>query len=351
VTLRNGILVCAGLAVCSTLGSATLAQAPAASKQPQFTTLKADFVPGEKAIFFDDFTDMTAGDPPLRFKSRGAAPELRASGDVRQLTAVASGSLFPNLTALPQNFTYEAEVKFDVPNGIARVFLVLYSKDREAAAWSTFVRSNAMDITVSRKLPKFEELGRTPVKLAIAQPVKMALWVQNGRLRIFMNGDKLLDVNQVDLPPIDRVEIRNDITGAGPSIGYRQVRFAESTPDASDAILASGRYVTHGILFDTDSDRLKPESAYVIQSVAKVLTTRSDLRLLIEGHTDGVGNAAHNMDLSKRRAEAVKSVLVAQFNIDPVRLTTAGLGATKPIDTNDTPLGRAQNRRVEFAKQ
>ena len=349
--LKNGILVCAGLAVCSTLGIVTLAQAPAASTQPQFTTLKADFVPGEKAIFFDDFTDMAAGDAPLHFKSRGAAPELRASGDVRQLTAVASGSLFPNLTALPQNFTYEADVKFDVPNGIARVFLVLYSKDREAAAWSTFVRSNAMDITVSRKLPKYEELGRAPVKLSIAQAVKMALWIQNGRLRIFMNGQKLIDVNQVDLPSIDKVEIRNDITGTGPSIGYRLVRFAESTPDVSDAILASGRYVTHGILFDTDSDRLKPESAYVIQSVAKALATNTNLKLLIEGHTDGVGNAAHNLDLSKRRAEAVKVVLVSQFNVDATRLTTAGLGATKPIDTNDTPLGRAQNRRVEFAKQ
>jgi outer membrane protein OmpA-like peptidoglycan-associated protein len=64
-----------------------------------------------------------------------------------------------------------------------------------------------------------------------------------------------------------------------------------------------------------------------------------------------VGTAAQNLDLSKRRAEAVKAVLVSQFKVDPARLTTAGLGQTKPIDTNDTPQGRAQNRRVEFVKQ
>jgi outer membrane protein OmpA-like peptidoglycan-associated protein len=351
VTLKSGIFVCTGLAVVVALSSAPLAQAPAASKQPQFTTLKADFVPGEKTIFFDDFTDMTAGDPPLHFKSRGAAPELRAAGELRQLTVVQNGILYPNLTALPPNFTYEADVKFDVPSGIARIFLVLYSKEREAAAWSTFVRSNAMDITVSRKLPKYEELGRTPVKLSIAQPVKMALWIQNGRLRIFMNGDKLIDVNQVDLPPIDKVEIRTDISGTGPAVGFRSVRFAESTADFSQAIAASGRYITHGILFDTDSDRLKPESASVVQAIAKGLTAKADLKLLIEGHTDGSGNATHNMDLSKRRAEAVKSVLVSQFNVDASRLTTSGLGSTKPIDTNDTPQGRAQNRRVELVKQ
>lgn len=351
MTLKSGILVCTGLAVWVTVSSAPFAQAPAASKQPQFTMLKADFVPGEKTIFFDDFTDMTAGDPPLHFKSRGAAPELRAAGELRQLTVVQNGTLYPNLTALPANFTYEADVKFDVPQGIARIFLVLYSKEREAAAWSTFVRTNAMDITVSRKLPKYEELGRSPVKVSIAQPVKMALWIQNGRLRIFMNGDKLIDANQVDLPPIDKVEIRTEISGTGPAVGFRSVRFAESTADFSQAIAASGRYVTHGILFDTDSDRLKPESAYAIQSVAKGLAASPDLKLLVEGHTDGSGNAAHNMDLSKRRAEAVKSVLVSQFNIDAARLTTSGLGATKPLDSNDTPQGRAQNRRVEFAKQ
>jgi outer membrane protein OmpA-like peptidoglycan-associated protein len=343
--------VCTVAAAWLAVNSAPVAQAPAPSKQPQFTTLKADFVPGEKTIFFDDFTDMTAGDPPLHFKSRGAAPELKAAGELRQLTAVASGTLFPNLTALPANFTYEAEMKFDVPNGIARIFLVLYSKEREAAAWSTFVRSNSFDITVSRKLPKYEELGRTSPKVSLAAPVKLALWIQNGRLRVFVNGEKHIDANQVDLPPIDKVELRNDITGAGPSVGYRSVRFAESTPDASDAIMASGRYVTHGILFDTNSDRLQPESAYVIQSVAKTLTANPALKLLIEGHTDGVGAAAHNLDLSKRRAEAVKSVLVSQFSVDAARLTTNGLGATKPIDSNDTPLGRAQNRRVEFVKQ
>ena len=111
-------------------------------------------------------------------------------------------------------------------------------------------------------------------------------------------------------------------------------------------ISSSGRYVSHGILFDTDSDRLKPESAPAIQSIARGLETNPNLKLLIEGHTDSVGDAAHNLDLSKRRAEAVKAVLVAQFKVEAARLSTAGRGAGKPIDSNDTPQGRSQNRRV-----
>ena len=85
--------------------------------------------------------------------------------------------------------------------------------------------------------------------------------------------------------------------------------------------------------------------------MAQALAANPALKLQIEGHTDSTGNAEQNLDLSKRRAESVKVVLVSQFQVDAARLTTMGLGATKPIDSNDTPQGRAQNRRVEFVRQ
>ena len=135
------------------------------------------------------------------------------------------------------------------------------------------------------------------------------------------------------------------------AMGIRRVRLAESAPDFSKTILASGRFVTHAILFDTDSDRIKPESAPAIRQIARALETNPSLKLLVEGHTDSTGTAEKNLDLSKRRAEAVKAVLAAQFGVEAGRLSAAGLGATKPLDSNDTPAGRAQNRRVEFVRQ
>jgi outer membrane protein OmpA-like peptidoglycan-associated protein len=195
----------------------------------------------------------------------------------------------------------------------------------------------------------FEELGKATIPMKYEQPIKENIWIQNGRLRVYINGQRVVDVNQVELPPLTGAELGVE-TEPGKT-GYRFVRIAESTPDFSQIITSTGRYVTHGILFDTASDRIKPESAPVIQSIAKGLEAAPALRLLIEGHTDSTGNAAANLDLSRRRAEAVKSVLVAQFRIDAARLTTNGLGAGKPIDKNDTPQGRAQNRRVEFVKQ
>jgi outer membrane protein OmpA-like peptidoglycan-associated protein len=313
------------------------------------TTLKSTFVPGEKTIFYDDFTDMSAGDAPAHFKVRGAAPELKAGGNIRQLTVTQRGSIFPNVTALPKNFTYEAEIKVDVTSRLI-AHLILLSKAKQILVLSMTGMPKEVELMAQLKTP-YQELGRKRTAMSWAEPVKLALWVQNGRIRVFTNGEKQLDFNQVEMPAIDSVEMAHDFYGLNGAIGYRMVRFAESTPDFSQVISSAGRYVTHGILFDTDSDRLKPESAPVIQSIAKGLETNPNLKLLIEGYTDSVGDGKHNLDLSKRRAEAVKGVLTAQFKVDAARLTTAGLGAAKPIDSNDTPQGRAQNRRVEFVKQ
>ena len=228
--------------------------------------------------------------------------------------------------------------------------MILYGKDKEALIW--WFHANAQDAQLHIAIKNHtEELARKRISVNWSQPVKLALWVQNGRVRAFVNGEKHVDANQVELPEIVKVEILSTVPGGvNQSVGYRSVRFAESTPDFSQAIAASGRYVTYGILFDTGSDRLKAESAAVIQSIARGLETNPALKLRIEGHTDSVGGSAQNLDLSRRRAEAVKDVLVTQFKTDAGRLTTAGLGDSKPAGANDTPQGRAQNRRVEFVR-
>jgi outer membrane protein OmpA-like peptidoglycan-associated protein len=321
-----------------------------AGAQPELTAIRSTFVPGDKTLFYDDFTDMSGDDAPPHFKIRGAAPVLKVGGGIHQLTVAQRGSMFPNLTSLPKNFTFEAEIKMDNP--VREIInLTLLSKMKPVFILSTSAMTKEVDLVASLRAP-YSELGRKRAPASWAEPAKLALWVQNGRLRVYVNGEKHLDFNQVEMAPVDSIEFAHDFYGPpSQSIGYRMVRFAESTPDFSQVISSTGRYVTHGILFDTDSDRLKAESAAVVQSIAKGLETNPNLKLRIEGHTDSVGNAAHNVDLSKRRAEAVKAVLVAQFNVDAARLTTAGLGSGKPIDSNDTPQGRSQNRRVELVKQ
>jgi outer membrane protein OmpA-like peptidoglycan-associated protein len=260
------------------------------------------------------------------------------------------------IQGLPKNFTLETEMKFDDPADVRSVWYLCDATwdgpNGPDAALRVILQTQENSLAVHVRQGGQEassDLAESSVPVDFGQPVKEAIWVQNGRLRVYVNGVRAVDVNQVNLPPLTGAELAPEF-GDG-KLGYRLVRFAESTPDFSQVISASGRYVTRGIQFDTDSDRLKPESAPVIKLVAQGLSANPALKLQIEGHTDSTGNAEHNLDLSKRRAEAVKAVLVSQFKVDAARLTTAGLGASKPVDSNDTPQGRAQNRRVEFVRQ
>ncbi|MGA2539109.1 MAG: OmpA family protein [Terracidiphilus sp.] len=111
----------------------------------------------------------------------------------------------------------------------------------------------------------------------------------------------------------------------------------------------SGRSRVYGINFDSDSDHIKDESKPTLDKIVAMLKAHADWKLNIEGHTDSTSTAAYNQSLSERRAAAVKTYLVAG-EIESARLTSAGYGATRPVATNDTALGRSQNRRVELTK-
>jgi outer membrane protein OmpA-like peptidoglycan-associated protein len=113
---------------------------------------------------------------------------------------------------------------------------------------------------------------------------------------------------------------------------------------------SEGRARLYGILFDTDSDHLKDESKPTLDSLVAAARTQPSWNFTIEGHTDNVGSEAHNQTLSEKRALSVKAYLV-NAGVDAKRLATQGFGSSHPVASNDTALGRSQNRRVEVVKR
>ena len=113
---------------------------------------------------------------------------------------------------------------------------------------------------------------------------------------------------------------------------------------------SEGRARLYGILFDTDSDHIKDESKPALDSLLGAARNQPAWNFSIEGHTDNVGGDAHNQTLSEKRAAAVKAYLI-KAGVEEKRLTTKGFGASKPVASNDTSLGRSENRRVEIVKQ
>jgi len=297
---------------------------------------------------------MSGDDAPPHWKIRGATPELRVAGSTRELALVGDRyDIYPNITSLPGNFTMEMDMvceqlKAGIVNGCGSVNYYFHSKSgREEYLFKIWI---GMDrVTEDQKAVEWrlelwdqkESLGLKTLVTEWNKPVKVAMWVQNGRVRFYINGDRIFDFNQVEVSEIASLQM-NFWTG-DTTMALRRVRFAESTPDSSQTIASTGKFVTHGILFATDSDAITSDSAAVIQQIAKGLAANSDLKVEIDGHTDATGAELYNLGLSERRASSVVAYLASQ-GLDPAFLIAKGFGKTKPRVTDPYS---AENRRVE----
>jgi len=141
---------------------------------------------------------------------------------------------------------------------------------------------------------------------------------------------------------------------AGAIIGHQMDQQAkeidQSIPGAKVERVGEGIQVTFesGLLFDFDSDVIKPTAAANLQELARSLNKFGNSNILIVGHTDSQGDDAYNMSLSQRRANSASAYLQSQ-GVPSTRVSTSGRGEAEPVASNDTEAGRAQNRRVEVA--
>jgi len=141
---------------------------------------------------------------------------------------------------------------------------------------------------------------------------------------------------------------------AGAAIGHRMDQQAKELgaelPGATVERVGEGIQVTFdsGILFDVDSDVLRPASEENLSNLAQSIGEYEGTRILVVGHTDATGSDAYNQGLSERRANAARTYLLRQ-GVASDRVEAAGRGEAEPVATNDTAMGRQENRRVEVA--
>ena len=143
-------------------------------------------------------------------------------------------------------------------------------------------------------------------------------------------------VTRIDLPPAE---------GSGGGSGGS----GRGGAGMADELRKSCRVELSGIYFNTGSARLLEESQPALKAIAQVVVHSKEPVLTIEGHTDNVGTAQFNQNLSEKRAAAVRQALVSQFGVPPAKLVVKGFGFSRPVESNDTIEGRARNRRVELA--
>lgn len=151
-----------------------------------------------------------------------------------------------------------------------------------------------------------------------------------------------LKKDRIDLTGQQQVTPDDIITGLSPRPRMRGIKTRGLQPGLATIALK--------VNFAFDSAQIQPQSIPNLRSLGKALQSPqlAPYRIRIEGHTDSIGDASYNQQLSQKRAYSVKQYLTHHFNITPAQLITVGRGEVEPIDTNQHPTGRQRNRRAEF---
>jgi OmpA-OmpF porin, OOP family len=329
---------------------------------------KYDFVPGERILVFEDFMQDAIGDFPAKWNTNATGEVVTIEGKPgRWFSMGKTGVFMPDfIDSLPDDFTLEFDMLVDQTAhswGLDINLVELQNRD-QPKDWPSAKNHFSLNIlpgnpgTGSSSYHRRKNgVGETTTRAKITQfenmstPVHISFWRQKERLRVYMNEEKVWDV-----PKAIQVGAKlNSLVLSIPNIAQwhfliTNLRLAVGAPDTRKKILEQNKWVTHGILFDVNSATIKPESYGTLKEMANVLKEYADLKVKIVGHTDADGKDDANLDLSKRRAASVKAALAKEFGIDESRMETDGKGESEPIDKNDTPAGKANNRRVEFIK-
>lgn len=332
------------------------------------TYSKFDFIPGEKVIFFEDFSQDNVGDFPALWNTNESAevvttnlyPGKWMKFNTRQ--AIWTDALL----SLPDNYTIEFDV---IPiageEGNMSGYHVRLMQSINAKAYDHGSAPGKAGFRYS-----VEYYGRSGYNthfntdegddLALSgwkegeqyyqskdRKYHISIWIQKARIRLYLDENKLFDLPKalaVSSIQMDRIRFEDGAAMVS------NIRIAVGAPDLRNKLITEGKLVSYGIYFDVNKDVVKPESHGTLKEIAAVLNENPGLKIRIDGHTDADGSEETNLTLSKMRAAAVKNELVKTFGINETRIQTDGKGESQPIAANDTPSNKALNRRVEFVR-
>jgi len=311
-----------------------------------------DFVPGERVIFYSDFTDDQVGNFPERLTFVEGNMEVAELGGRRVLRATTQSKItIPLPEALPQRFSIEVDV-INRPSLDGTDFYLRGSVGRTDDASTSIIAWGSDGVQMLGG-------GGGEVRLANneanrlryrGKPAQLRILGDGKYIKVYLDEKRLANVPNANFARTKTLHLVIDARSENNAAYISRIRVAEGRKSLYDDIAANGRAVTQGLVFDTGSDKLRPESTPTMKAIAAILEQHPELKLRIEGHTDNVGAKDANKTLSEKRAAAVKATLVADYHVNGGRLDSKGFGDSKPAGPNTTAEGRSNNRRVELVK-
>lgn len=356
----------------SPVGTAPVSASPAASQPTDNGVVGAygDFVPGATVLMDEHFDKDALGDFPAQWNTNGSGKLVNVGGQNGKWLDIAHNSIVnPVLNkALPENSTISFDLFLQsqgdqltptIQFGLTAVSDLLKDdiayKDKFFVGISRYAENDGHTLEYGLR----DVVGNKndfPLVSYAGKVLHIDMAINKTRIRVYANQTKLIDLPRALTPGM-----RNNFYVASMSmvpapqldVLVGNIRIASAETDARSLLvkqlMEEGKATTNDILFDVNSDVIKAASFPVIDALADGLKANAAVRVMIVGHTDSDGTAAHNLELSQRRAAAVKNYLVTH-GIDGSRLQSDGKGMTQPVAGNDTEAGKAKNRRVEFTK-
>jgi OmpA-OmpF porin, OOP family len=326
------------------------AQAAEEEVKPALNWSKYDFVPGDKVIFEDNLVNEENGEFPSRWDLvRGNVEIAEFGGEKVIMFHDGAPTIVPYLKNskedyLPDVFTIEFDLYCGEDNFVAYLYDRKNQKSGSGTGYTYFdIKYYQMEVgQSSSRLPNEKNLEKR-------RWIHVAIAYTNGKLKGYIDETRMINLPRIDFDPkglsLHSYHCRND------NLYYiKNIRIAEGGVKYYDRVLQDGKIIANGIRFDTGKATLKPESMGIINEITKLMQDHPDLKFSVEGHTDSDGDDSSNLALSEERAKTVKNTMV-KLGISADRLSTKGLGESTPMDSNDTPEGKANNRRVEFVKK
>jgi OOP family OmpA-OmpF porin len=331
---------------------------------------KYDFVPGDKLLFFDDFSQDFIGDFPSKWNTNASGEVVKfnkVEGNWFELKPGHQIYFIPDVKTLPEDYTIEFDILTEglteKTSSSARLEVYLsdntkFETGSKHYAYTSipFGQYNAFDIHMYNYFNGKSSINshiKADIRKEVQNQPHIAISVTKNRYRLWVNEVKYVDIPRFveELNVLNFIKFHiNSFKDGEERVFIRNLKVAEGGQDLRRELLSKGKVSTNGILFDSGSSNIQAQSYGIIRQISQVLQQETALKLNIVGHTDSDGTNDANLKLSKARAEAVKNALIQVYNISADRLQTDGKGAIAPVAENSTPNGKAQNRRVEFIK-
>lgn len=355
----------------SSQGSGSNGNASEESNTPKDVKVysKFDFVPGDELLFYDDFSNDFIGDFPSKWNTNGGGEVVTLGDSQEKWLELISGYgvyFIPDAPTLPEEYTIEFDlmtVGLDRRTSSTAKLRIDLSDDNKFKKGSNFVQAYlpfcqyaAIGITMENRISGKREIYST-VKADLREEVlnrpHISIAVNKQRFRLWVDQEKHIDIPRIAPQGGILNTLKFNLNGFADGkerIFISNLKIAEGGVDLRRQLINQGKFSTNGILFDSGSANIQPQSYGIIRQVSQALLQVPDMRLNIVGHTDADGSDEANITLSKKRADAVKKALITIYNISGDRLQTDGKGESEPIGDNNTPEGKSQNRRVVFVK-